>query len=101
MSKTLNYRISALAEDDLIAIFLQSIDVWGMDQALQYSRMIEDAFMHLANYPGSGKNREYLYPGACSFPVGSHVIFYRQQDSHIEIARVLHQRMDYQQHLNP
>ena len=45
-----------------------------------------------------GKSRDELFPGALSFPVGSHLIFYRQTGNQIEIARVPHNRMDYEQH---
>lgn len=52
----------------------------------------------LSENPDMGKSRDELFPGALSFPVGSHIIFYRKTDNQIEIARVLHQRMDYEQH---
>jgi len=40
-------------------------------------------------------------PDACiqSFQVGSHVVFYRLIDKHIDIVRILHQRMDFERHL--
>ena len=55
-------------------------------------------FTQLSENPDMGKSRDELFPGALSFPVGSHLIFYRQTGNQIEIARVPHNRMDYEQH---
>ena len=52
----------------------------------------------LSENPDMGKLRDELFPGALSFPVGCHLIFYRQTGNQIEIARFLHNRMDYAQH---
>lgn len=49
----------------------------------------------LAQNPELGRDRSEVYAGARSFPSGKHVIFYRTAaQGVIEIARVLHQRMD-------
>lgn len=60
--------------------------------------MIDETFTQLSENPDMGKSRDELFPGALSFPVGSHLIFYRQTGKQIEIARVLHNRMDYERH---
>jgi toxin ParE1/3/4 len=91
-----NYIISTLAEEDLLNIFLISIEGWGIDKAHKYSKTLEEAFIMLSKHPDLGKERKDLFSGALSFPVGSHIIFYRKKDSQIEISRILHQRMDFQ-----
>jgi len=93
-----NYKTSKLAEEDLLAIFLYGIDNYGVKKAQQYSAEIDRAFNLLTDYPDMGKTREELSPGALSFSVGSHVIFYRKITEQIEIARILHRRMDYEQY---
>lgn len=101
MNKIKNdYKTSNLAEEDLIDIFLKSIEGWGISKARQYSQAIEDTFNRLARHPDLGKSRDELFPGALSFPVGSHIIFYRKAAGIIEIARILHRRMDYRKHLD-
>jgi len=50
----------------------------------------------LAANPESGRRRDEIYVGAKSFPSGNHIIFYRISANGIEVARVLHQRMDIQ-----
>ena len=95
-----NYRTSELAEEDLLAIFLFGIENFGTKRAKQYSLAIEDVFEQLAGFPGMGKSRDELFPGALSFSVGSHIVFYRKTIDQIEIARVLHKRMDYSRFFN-
>ncbi len=41
-----------------------------------------------------GRNRDELYPGLQSFPVGKYLIFYMPISGGIEIIRVLHGMMD-------
>jgi len=95
-----NYKTSKLAEEDLLAIFLHGIENYGVKKAQQYSAEIDRTFNLLADYPGMGKTREELFPGALSFSVGSHIIFYRKITEQIEIARILHRRMDYEQYFH-
>jgi len=45
--------------------------------------------------PQLGRRREELSPRLHSFPVGRYVLFYRQVESGIEIARVLHGARDF------
>ena len=61
---------------------------------------IEDVFNQLANFPDMGKSRDELFPGTLSFSAGSHIVFYRKTTNQIEIARVLHKRMDYGKYFN-
>ena len=95
-----SYITSELAEDDLLDIFQTSIEGWGISKARQYAQDIEDTFNRLSKYPDLGQSRDKIFPGAFSFPVGSHVIFYRKSGDHIEIARVLHKRMDFEHHFD-
>ncbi len=94
-----NYKTSKLAEEDLLDIFLKGIENFGVKKAQQYSLEMEKAFNLLADYPEMGKSRDELFPGALSFSVGSHIVFYRIDIKQIEISRILHRRMDYEQHL--
>ncbi len=94
------YKISELAEEDLLAIFLTGMENFGIKRAKQYYLLIEDVFNQLANFPDIGKSQDELFPGALSFSAGSHIVFYRKMADQIEIARVLHKRMDYEKHLN-
>ena len=69
-----NYKISELAEEDMLAIFLTGMENFGIKRAKQYYLAIEDIFNQLENFPDMGKSRDELFPGALSFSAGSHII---------------------------
>jgi toxin ParE1/3/4 len=48
----------------------------------------------IAENPGMGRARPDLQEGLRGFPHGHHTIFWRLNDSDVEIVRVLHQRQD-------
>jgi len=93
-----NYRLSPLAEEDLFKIISTTIESWGGDQAKVYAQTIDAALLRLAQYPSFGRERSEIYKGARSFPVEKHIVFYQVSDDGIDVARILHQRMDPSKH---
>jgi len=55
---------------------------------------IADISQKLARFTNMGRNRDELYPGLQSFPVGKYLIFYMPIRGGIKIIRVLHGMMD-------
>ena len=94
----LNYRLSPLAEEDLLKIISSTIEAWGSEQAKIYSQSIDAALTKLAQYPEFGRQRDELYKNARSFPIEKHIVFYQLSDTGIDVARILHQRMDSSKH---
>jgi len=97
MKHPINFKLSALAKNDLENIFKFTIRNWGEIKAREYAQKLSDGFVLLSQSPKIGKQRNDIYLNALSFPVGSHIIFYsinNNIDSKIEIARVLHKQMD-------
>ena len=92
------YRLSPLAEDDLYKIISTTINSWGNEQAKEYAQNIDAALIKLAQYPDFGRERNEVYNGAKSFPVEKHIVFYQVSDNGIDVARILHQRMDLSKH---
>jgi toxin ParE1/3/4 len=92
------YRLSPLAEDDLYKIISTTINSWGNEQAKEYAQNIDAALIKLAQYPDFGRERNEIYKGAKSFPVEKHIVFYQVSDNGIDVARILHQRMDPSKH---
>ena len=88
------YKLSALAEADIKQIIRQTINQWGLHQAKVYSQKLHETFVMLAKSPELGSSRAFIQPGTRCFPVKKHVIYYRRVTSGIEIARVLHNRMN-------
>jgi toxin ParE1/3/4 len=95
---SVKYRLSKLAEEDLLNIFLTTLDQWGVEKAKQYANNIDDTFKKLSELPDIGKKRNEIFIDALSFPVKKHVIFYKKDTKGILIARILHQRIDYEQY---
>ena len=93
-----NYRLSPLAEEDLFKIISTTIESWGSAQAKVYAQTIDSALLKLAQYPDFGRERSDVYNGARSFPVEKHIVFYQVRDNGIDVARILHQRMDLSKH---
>ena len=93
-----SYRLSPLAEADLFKIISSTIESWGSTQAKVYAQTIDSALLKLAHYPDFGRERSDVYDGAKSFPVGKHIVFYQISESGIDVARILHQRMDPSKH---
>jgi len=93
-----NYKLSPLAESDLHKIITSTIETWGSKQARVYAESLDSALIKLAQYPDFGRQRDELYTDARSFPIEKHIIFYRIANDGIEVARILHQRMDPSKH---
>jgi len=93
-----NYRLSLLAEEDLFKIISTTIESWGNEQAKVYAQTIDAALLKLAQYPDFGRERNEIYNGARSFPVEKHIVFYQVSYIGIDVARILHQRMDLSKH---
>ena len=55
---------------------------------------IEETSRKLARFKNMGRNRDELYPGLQSFPVGKYLIFYMSISGGIEVIRILHGMMD-------
>jgi toxin ParE1/3/4 len=73
--------------------------VWGKDQYIEYARRLKEAIELLRQFPGLGRTSNHHPPDLRMLPAGEHLIFYRYDGDTIEIARVLHNRMDTRNHI--
>lgn len=87
------YRFTDAAEQDLLEIedYLAERSDTAADTVLDD---IEATCRLVGEHPGVGRARDELGPGVMSFPVGSYVVFYTEQDDAVVIVRVLHGRRD-------
>ncbi len=91
--------LSNQADADLLAIFEYSIRTWGEEQARRYKGQLEAGFIKLATSPELlGRAREDLPPGYYSYSVKRHLVIFRYTLTTLEIARILHERMDPTRH---
>jgi toxin ParE1/3/4 len=88
------FRLSKLAETDLDEMWLYVARDRGVDVADRRLDDVMDCIVLLAGQPKAGRLRDELAVGLRSFPVKSHIIYYRPEASCILIARVLHGHRD-------
>lgn len=73
---------------------------WGKAQQISYLTQLDSAFHELTDKPDLGRACDDIREGYFKYGVGKHVIFYRYiEKGQIEIVRILHGRMDIEQHL--
>lgn len=87
-------RLSRAAATDVRGIQRYTLERWGAGQWRRYSDALENLFEQLGDNPTLGPNRDEVRIGLRSFPVGAHVVWYRNGDDILEIVRVLHASMD-------
>jgi len=84
----------ALAEQDLIEIWLYTFNEWGEKQADKYLDDLADAFNLLAEQPLQCRERSELNPPVRIHHHAHHLLVYLAFDDGVNIIRVLHERMD-------
>lgn len=98
MSRT--FKLTNAAKTDLKGIALFTQKEWGKEQRNIYVKQFDDAFRTLADTPLVGKSCDHIKTGYKKFPIGSHIIFYKDGDnSSIEVIRILHKRLDIELNL--
>ena len=93
------YRLAPEAKRDLEAIWLYTLEEWGLKQANRYTDELTDAFAQLAVSPQRGTACDHIRKGYSRSRVGRHVVYYRITDYGIAVIRILHDRMLPMRHL--
>lgn len=93
------YILSPAAQNRLKNIRQYSLDNFGKQQTRLYLTRIRKALRELAQSPSSGTKRDDIKQGYYSQFIGSHTIYYRIHDTHIDILDILHQKMEPKYHL--
>ena len=93
------YILSPQAQSSLKSIRTYSLKQFGKQQTALYLKQLRDQMKELAASPSKGTARDEIKAGYYSAFVGSHTIYYRISDTHIDILDVLHQRMEPLRHL--
>ncbi len=71
------FRLSRLAEADLMDIGAYSLNKWGEEQTIRYIDALEACCRQLADKPQLGRACDQIRPGLRRMEHGKHVIFYR------------------------
>lgn len=87
------FRLSKLAQLDLIEIADYTIDAWVFEQAYRYLESLDHCFNLLATNPGIGHPCGQIRRGYRRMEHKKHVVFYRPDVNGILVSRILHERM--------
>ncbi len=93
------YVLSPAAQDSLKQIREYTQENFGKQQTIIYLTKLHDRMQYLADSPAQGMLRNDIKAGYYSHFEGSHTIYYRIRDTHIDIIDVLHQSMEPTRHL--
>jgi toxin ParE1/3/4 len=95
-----SYNLTKKAAEDLTHIWNYTVDTWSENQADQYYFMLLDSCQDITDKKVFGKQYEGIYTGLLGIKAGKHIIFYRQINQDVvEIARILHERMDLKERI--
>lgn len=97
----MKYRLLEKARVDLEDIWLYTFTNWSEEQANKYVGSLLDEIEYLAKHPESGRDQSHIREGYKYSQIESHLIYYRsiKEGKEIEVIRILHQRMDIENHL--
>ena len=93
------YALRELALADLEAIWVYTVEQWGIEQAERYLKSLFTCFEDLAENPQLDRQRDEVKAGCRSFPQGRHVVFYLVVPAGIEVIGIVHQSADVEPHL--
>tara|TARA_R110002111_G_scaffold246894_1_gene309693 strand:- start:31 stop:330 length:300 start_codon:yes stop_codon:yes gene_type:complete len=89
------FKLTKKAIEDLDKIWNYTFDKWSETQADKYYAMLISNCAEIANNSDLGKSYEGITPNLRGVKANRHIIFFRKmEDSHLEIIRILHGRMD-------
>lgn len=97
-ARGLQLRLTPLAESDLEQIWLYTVEHWSVEQANRYHRDLVSTMSALARGDKIGRVC-HVRAGYLQYTVGSHIVFYRETETTLDVSRVLHQRMNVDRHL--
>ena len=83
------YRLSIEAKEDLIRIHQFGVKKFGITQADKYFYSFFDYFEIIAQRPFSFESVDYIKEGYRRCPFGSDTIYYRINDSMVEIMAII------------
>jgi toxin ParE1/3/4 len=90
--------LSPRAESDFLNIGDYTLRTWGPGQTVRYLSAIRACCQRLAEHPSIGRPCDELGAGLRRVEQGKHVVFYREIEDGILVARILHRSMLPERH---
>ncbi len=92
-------KVSKEAENDLVEIYRYGVINYGENKADQYIEALKEKCQFLADVPNLCPDRDEFNPSVKIHHHSKHLIIYVIENDAILIVRILHDRMDIQQHM--
>ena len=92
-------RLSRQAERDIENILQYTYETYGERQRQIYADALHEAFETITANPGLGHGRPDLSDRHRAFNVEQHVVVYTVSGRTVNVARILHGRMDFSRHV--
>ncbi|WP_415918950.1 type II toxin-antitoxin system RelE/ParE family toxin [Tateyamaria sp. SN6-1] len=83
------------AEADLIAIWTYTVETWSVGQAEAYLRDLDQMFAMLSDFPEMARLRTEFTPPVRLHAFRKHVIIYLEDETHVDVIRVVHGRANW------
>ena len=93
------YVFSNKAENDLVEIYRYGFITYGENKADLYIEALKEKCQFIADMPNLCPDRDEFNPPVKIYHHKKHLIIYIVETDFIQIIRVLHERMDIQQHM--
>ena len=93
------YALTPRARADLEAIWTYTAERWSVEQADRYVALLHRAMQTAAVEPRLWRSCDDIRRGYFKHAAGSHVLFFRRDESGIVVVRILHRSMDFERHL--
>ena len=93
-----SFALSAVAEEDLIQIYINGATSFGLEQAHRYHQKLFRIFRFLAENPLAAPVRPELKAEIRVHPVASHIVLYMVRKRDILVLRVRHANEDWLNH---
>lgn len=99
--------VTEKAEEDVADVLLHTLRRWGEAKYWEYSDLIEEAYLAITANPRTGRPRFAVRSGVLGHHIGQsgrnarHIVFYtyNADTDRVTVVRVLHDSMDFGQHL--
>ncbi|WP_397416984.1 type II toxin-antitoxin system RelE/ParE family toxin [Phenylobacterium sp.] len=88
-------RLTAQADEDLDAVFLQGAERFGLAQADAYVEALLRTLDLIADFPRAASERQEFDPPVRIYPYRSHVIVFRIESEEVVVVRIRHGREDW------
>lgn len=88
------------AKSDLQSIAQYTFDTWGEEQEEVYLTRIYSKLEGILATPERWRFRWELHSNCQCTPIGRHVVFFCIDNDIVKVARILHQSMDFELHLD-